>query len=392
VVTEQGARVGNTHTAVEAGWIRTVSIGCDSRIWLDKYNKIKVGHEKVTPLSQLAQRYDHVAKEMQKLNFDSSESHYLHDIEYWGLYKPIEPELYNTLSKVQQKVVDFISKKPERVSTIIQCAGVYHKAHLDMDMLISHGYIECSSVTPSDLFHADGSINIWDKNTARVALDYASKVAGVSNKKFIESTINTIVSLLVEEIIIYLACKDSGTKPMPVRIDGEWGRWMLKETLVDKNDFITINLDSKVPIIGTGAPAELFLKRSAEHLNAHFVLPENFEVANAVGAVSGSIMATREALVFTQQKGDTHTYVVKYKDDRKFFEEHEEACEYAENKARKLAKKAIKEAGATDPYVEMKVKTEGSLQRFTARAVGNPKISQNQKFYSDKKEVISEIP
>jgi N-methylhydantoinase A/oxoprolinase/acetone carboxylase beta subunit len=178
---------------------------------------------------------------------------------------------------------------------------------------------------------------------------------------------------------------------MPVRIDGEWGRWMLKETLVDTNDFIAINLDSKVPIIGTGAPAELFLKKSAEHVNAHFVLPSNFEVANAVGAVSGSIMETREALVFTQQHGEKHTHVVKYLETREYFEEHEDACEYAEEKARELAKKAIMEAGATDPFVEMKIKTEGSFQRFTARAVGNPKISHHQEFQKGQKEEISEL-
>ncbi len=392
VVSEHGARVGNTQTAVRAGKIRTVSIGCDSRIWLDQHNKIKVGPEKVTPLSQLALRYKSVAEDIYQLKYDSSGSYYMTDIEYWGLYNPLEMDYFNSLTDIQKKVINFIAEKPRRISEIINHSGVYHKSHLCMEELIKHGYIEYSSLTPSDLFHSDGSLDIWDNEAAHIALEHAGKIAGISRKKCIETTVDYIVSLLVEEIIIYLACQDSKTNDMPVRIDGEWGKWMLNETLEDKNDFIAINLDSKVPLIGTGAPAELFLKKAARHINAHFVLPKNYEVANAVGAVSGSVMETCEALVFTQQYGEKYTHVVKYKEKQEFFEELEDAFEYAEIKARELAKKEIIEAGATDPFIELSVKTEGSLNRFIARAVGNPRMSEkNKHINSEVKEPVHAV-
>src|SRR6056297_1862773 len=67
VVSEEGARVGDIKTAVEAGRIRTISLGCDSRISLDKYKKIKVGPDRITPLSQLAVRSQKVKKELKAL-------------------------------------------------------------------------------------------------------------------------------------------------------------------------------------------------------------------------------------------------------------------------------------------------------------------------------------
>lgn len=59
------------------------------------------------------------------------------------------------------------------------------------------------------------------------------------------------------------------------------------------------------------------------------------------------------------------------------FEELEEACDFAEEKAKKVAIRDVIDAGAEDPYVNIVHKTEGSLQRYIARAVGNPKISHH---------------
>ncbi len=376
VVSETGARVGDTETAVEAAKIRTVSIGCDSRISLDKYKNIVVGPDKVTPLSQLASRYESVAKELYPLPDRTSLGVYFTNIEFWCLYKQLDDSIYDRLGPIQQKVIQNISNEPISVRKIMQDVDVYHPAQLGMDELIRQGYIECATLTPSDLLHISGDMNIWDSEAAKAALDYICHLPRLKKTKFIEQTIDKIVSTIVEEIIIFLASQDEEQKKLPEKLDSKWGQWFLNEALSGKNDFITVKLDTRVPLIGTGAPAEFFLKRAAEHIKAHFMLPKHYEVANAVGAVSGSIMETKEAIVFTRETQDIHTFVVQIGDKKKHFEEFEEACEYAEEKIRKVARNAAIEAGAVDPYVEVKIKTEGSLQRYIARALGNPKISE----------------
>jgi N-methylhydantoinase A/oxoprolinase/acetone carboxylase beta subunit len=378
VVSEDGARVGDTQTAVEAARIRTISLGCDSRVSLDKYNKIQLGPDKVTPLSQLAMRYENVAKELNDLKNRSSMGIKFEEIEFWSLYKPVPETIVETLTPTQKNVVDAIGDEPKALARLLEIASVYHYSHLNMDHLIQQGYIECSTLTPSDILHVSDRIDLWDKEAAKTALDYICHKPELSKSKFIQDVFNRILSTIVEEIVIFLACQDGRTKVMPERIDGEWGRWMLREVLTERNDFITVNLDSRVPIIGTGAAAEFFIKRASHRVNAHFILPEHYDVANAVGAISGSLMEIKEAIVFTQISESQYTYVVKLGEKQRNFEEFDDACDYAADKAKREARKAVIEAGAEDPYVELIIKKEGSLQRYIARAVGNPKISEHQ--------------
>jgi N-methylhydantoinase A/oxoprolinase/acetone carboxylase beta subunit len=238
--------------------------------------------------------------------------------------------------------------------------------------------MECASLNPSDLLHVERAMDLWDRETAKAATDYYCNIYKTNRKDLIESVFNKVVDMIVEEIILFLACQNINPSKMPGSIDGEWGKWMLHEILYSDNNFLSINADSRYPIIGTGAPARHFLKKSAKLVNTKFVLPEFADVANAVGAVSGSVTEVREAIVFIQESDEQYTYIVKFEGKSKNFEEYQDACDYAEEKSRKLAKDAALKAGATDPYVEVERKKEGSLTRYAARAIGNPKLSDRQ--------------
>ena len=56
-ISEDGARVGMFETAVKAARIRTAGIGGDSRISIDAGGTVRVGPERVVPLSRLAARF-----------------------------------------------------------------------------------------------------------------------------------------------------------------------------------------------------------------------------------------------------------------------------------------------------------------------------------------------
>ena len=379
VVTEEGAMVGQTETAVEAARIRTISLGCDSHLSFDQHKNIQVGPDKVTPVSQLAMRYKNVAEELDGLKNHTNNGYKATDTEFWLLYHPLDKSIADNLSPIQQEVIELIKDGPCNLSKIIEKTGVYHATHLKMDGLIKQGYIEMSTLTPTDLLHVLGDMNIWDNAAAKNALEHFCKIPGLSASKFINKTMDIILSTMVEEIIIFLACQDIRKTKMPLNIDGVWGKWLLRETLKERNDYISVNLDSKVSIIGTGAPAEFFIKRASEHVRAHFILPEHYNVANAVGAVSGSLMETREARVFSQQTEEKHYHVVQFEEEKEYFDDYDEACSFAEKKIKKIAKKAAVKAGAENPYVELKEKREGSFRRYIARAVGNPKLSARQK-------------
>lgn len=374
VVTEEGAKVGNTETAVEAARIRTISIGCDSRIAYNDKKEIQIGPDRIRALSQIAMHHKNVAEEIINLQNSSTVRKNPYDIEYLYLHKPLEEYEFKQLSDKQKRVIELI-EKPRRLTEILSKAGVFHPSHLDINHLIQQGKVECSSLTPTDLLHVEKSMDLWNREVAKEATDYYCNIYGKSRKDFIEEVFNKIIDDIVEEIIIFLACQDTNPSKMPDSIDGEWGKWLLHEILYHQNNYLSIDVDSRYPIIGTGAPARHFLNKASKLVNTKFILPEHADVANAVGAVSGSITEVRESIVFIREDDEQYSYVVKADGEARNFEEFVEACEYAEEKSRALSKEAATKAGATDPFIEIERKVEGSLTRFIARAIGNPKLS-----------------
>ena len=377
IVSEQGARVGNCETAVEAAKIRTISLGCDSRIHHNEKNELLLGPERVRPLSQIAIYHENVLNDFMMMQKKTMIGRNPADIEYWYLHGSIDDATFESLNDKQKKVIELI-ERPHKLSGVLRKTGVYHVGQLDMDNLIKQGIIECSAITPSDLLHVDRSLNLWNREVAKIALDYYCRIYGKDPKPFIEEVFNKINDELVEEIIIFLACQKTDPYDMPASVDGEWGKWMLQQILYSDNYFLSIDADSRYPVIGAGAPARHFLKKAARTVNAKFILPEFFDVANAVGAVAGSVSEIREAIVFTRDTKEKYSYVAKHEGLIKEFKEYGDCCEYAEEMARKLARKAAIESGATDCFVEIDRKVEGSLLRFIARAVGNPKLSKKQ--------------
>ncbi len=375
VVSEDGARVGNCQTAVEAAKIRTISLGCDSRIHHNEKNELKLGPERVRPLSQTAMHHDNVVSDFYNLQNSTTMGRNPEDIEYWYMHDPVDDNTYESLNDKQKKALDLI-QKPYRLSDLLKKVGVYHVGNLNLDDLIRQGKIECSALTPSDLLHVERSLNLWDREVAKAALEYYCRIYSKAPKMFIEEVFSKIIDILAEEIIIFLACQNIDPTEMPVSIDGKWGKWMLQQILHSDNYFLSIDADSRYPIVGAGSPAKHFLRQTARTVNAKFILPEFFDVANAVGAVSGSVAETREAIVFVIDDKEKYSYIAKHEGRRKEFKEYADCCEYAEQKAKKLARDAAIKAGATDCFVEVKRKVEGSLLRFVARAIGNPKLSE----------------
>lgn len=375
IVSEEGARVGETETAVEAARIRTISIGCDSRISFDQRNDLQVGPDRVRPLSQMASIHQKVAREIYSMKNDPSAFRNEFDLEYWYLHRPPDNSLLEALDDKQRQLLDRIIE-PSKLSDLMKEFDVFHPSHFNLNEFIRQGHIECATLNPSDLLHVNGDMDLWDSGVAEIAAGCIAEYYGLKKKDLIKQVFDKIVNVIVEEILIYLACQQAGTKSMPPNIDGKWGKWMLMEILNSGNDYISMELNCPFPVIGTGAPARYFLGDVVRYFHNRLIIPEFSEVANAVGAVSGSITEVREALVFIRESEDFYAYQVKYDGKFEKFETYDEACDHAENVSYEMAKEAAIEAGSSTPYVERNRIVEGSLTRFVSRAIGNPRLSK----------------
>ena len=178
---------------------------------------------------------------------------------------------------------------------------------------------------------------------------------------------------MVQEAIIFLG-RQADNSQLPGQIDGAWGKWLAGEILTGQNPYLAVTIASRFPVIGIGAPAAIFVKGVARLLQAPFILPDFAPVANAVGAVAGSVVFEKEAIVYARQNMGATDYLVQIEGEHKDFAENEDAVEYAEKEVTKLARKGAIAAGAVDPQVLLETRTEGHLQRIIARGIGNPKL------------------
>jgi hypothetical protein len=131
--------------------------------------------------------------------------------------------------------------------------------------------------------------------------------------------------------------------------------------------------------VGIGAPAGIFLPRVAELLQTDLILPNHHAVANAVGAVAGSVMLAEEAWVLPEMRDMfVAGYIVQAGAGRSSFRRLEEALDYARETTRKRALEKADAAGASEPHVRLEEIPAGeSSLRVRAVAVGSPRLGPN---------------
>ena len=144
----------------------------------------------------------------------------------------------------------------------------------------------------------------------------------------------------------------------------------------------------KPPIIAIGAPVGTYFPPVAAQLNARLVIPEHVEVANAIGAITGSIIETVEILIDPiYSPAGIKCYTVHSPVEKVDFDDLDSATAYAENMAERLARERATQSGAGQLEVQieksdqMATAVEGLSEsefllasHITATAIGKPNV------------------
>ncbi len=196
------------------------------------------------------------------------------------------------------------------------------RLHLEraLDRLMGMGAVIRAALTPTDVFNAVGLSSIGDVDASALGLEAAARFVGVAADLFARRVFSAIEERLFFEIIGSSlgaegshGLSDFGILSAPI---SEWLR--------TKKDGRGVDLDIKLKdtIVGVGAPVGLFVTPVAERLGARCVVPQDAAVAGAVGAVSGVVSATREAVIRAFGDGG---FVLFTPTDRKTFAKLPEA-------------------------------------------------------------------
>jgi N-methylhydantoinase A/oxoprolinase/acetone carboxylase beta subunit len=374
VVNEEGATVDTYKTAVKAANLFSIALGGDSQIRLNREKEVAVGPERVVPLAYLAEQYPKILDRLNILARQSGENLSQAWLEYWFLLR--EPPNNSLLKRSRHKMlIAFLRQGPRPLPEILNHLGLLHVSQIDADDLIRQEIMGKAGLTPTDLLHVEGRFTPWNTKAASLALDAFCRFRLQDPKALRQQ----VWSLMIENIVGAIVSFLSGKRLLPPSLpDDDIGRWFFLNSIYADHPQLETRLRLRQPIIGIGAPASIFLKDVAEVLHTDLILPDHHEVANAVGAVAGSVMVTEESLVYPRMSEDGFNvigYYVQVSDGRKLYEGMQEALSYARTAVQECALDAARRAGADNPQVTVKEEKDGlDAYRIQARAMGNPRL------------------
>jgi N-methylhydantoinase A/oxoprolinase/acetone carboxylase beta subunit len=374
VVNEDGATVNTYKTAVKAANLFSIALGGDSQIRLNREKEVDVGPERVVPLAYLAEQYPKILDRLNILARQSAAYISPDWLEYWFLLR--EPRDNRLLKKPRHKtLIEFLRQGPQPLPEILSHLGLLHVAQIGADDLIRQEIIGKSGLTPTDLLHVEGRFAPWNTRAASLAWDAFCRFQLQDPNALRRQVWSQMIENIVGAIVTFLSGKRLSPPSLP---DDDIGRWFFLNSIYAHHPQLETRFRLHQPIIGIGAPAGIFLKGVAEVLHTDLILPNHHEVANAVGAVAGSVMVTKEILVYPRMSKDGFNvigYYAQASDGRKLYEDVQAALSYARTAVQKRALDAARSAGAENPQMTVKEEKDGlDAYRIQARAMGNPRL------------------
>lgn len=371
-ILEEGTRVGEFNTAVRAADIRSIGLGGDSIIAFDLEDQITVGPSRVRPLAKIAHEEERVARDLASLSHQDQNKLSPSHLEYWYLLRKPSRVIDNPRSRDALRLLE---DGPLSLPKILETLEVFHPLQFGGPSLIKEEIVGRAALTPTDLLHVRGDFSPWNNRAASIGTHLMASFQGLSDEAFIQAVLDHITVHISREVISYLTRQTLEPAPYYVTPD-DLGLWLFQENLTGNDPYLGSKISLKMPIVGIGAPAHIFLPPVAEVLHSEFITPPHYEVANAVGAVSGSVIAEGEVWVYPQvQNTRTVGYHVQFKDNRERFPTKREAIEFARNKTTQQALQAAEELGIVDPHLEVQQLPDGAESyRIRAQAIGSPKM------------------
>ncbi len=374
-----GATVGGWRTMVEAIDVRTFGLGGDSRIVFNREKRrFIVGPERVMPLSLLIMQYPELKQDLiEQLELPRSTTHSAEFV----LAHAAEP---TDLTTQQKELWQRIKEKP------IALQSLFSDQTLDRALirLIQRGIVLRAGFTPTDACHILGDITVWDIEAselgAELLMRYSENNLGASyaTSKQFSASVKEEVSRLSALAVLETQASDAIKNKSRFKTGlSESQIELLYDTFGnDTNNELQLQASLGIPVIGLGAPAASYYPRSCELLNTESVLSKQGGVANALGAVVGTVRQQQE-MVLTSAGGKSVN--AHFPDGTQLFEELEVAATAAIDWARKEAFELARQAGAsninvTHSRVDNIVEAEGEVvffdSKIVATAAGRPSV------------------
>ena len=343
-VCSQGAKVGGWRTHVQALDMSTVGLGGDSEICFEK-QELTVGPRRIAPMSWLGSQYD-ISGELEFLqqNLDSfiTSSTPIQFLVKTGTGEKME------LNSEEEKILSALEKGPCSILELAERTGVGYWLMLRFKRLEDHYLIQRCGITPTDILHIKNELSLWNRDAAVGAAEVMCKRAKISVEELCDRADRINTRRLVTELIK----KQLPLESDPDSMDTCPSCQTIIDTLFGRASSFTVTIRFEHPVVGLGAPAEYFLSTVSKYLDVDIVIPRYAEVANAVGAITSSVVVKKEVSIIPTSEG---TFAVLGIPGHVTYKTFEKAREYATVQLKNLLQKMAGAAGTSEKQVKIRI-------------------------------------
>jgi N-methylhydantoinase A/oxoprolinase/acetone carboxylase beta subunit len=403
VLNSDGAIVGGWQTMVQAVQIHTYGLGGDSEVHLDESGWADLGPRRLVPLSLLAYEQPRILDELKRQREKRVPDLYAARFAViQRAWKDRAGELEGSLQQILQQL-----EGGQAVALDILFRGVESQYLLEtrLKRLSALGYIAISGFTPTDAAHVLGLHDAWSREAAvlgaELLLGVLHRLPGgekgiesaeqlcreVLDRTILQAGRAVTAAVLAEGYGFHLesfpavrdlfvdqalSMESDVSVPAPPSVAGS----------AQSSDLLDISLRLKRPLVAIGAPVATYFPEVARSLHSELVIPDHAEVANAIGAVVGSIMQSVRVLITPQEAGEV--FRAHCEDGVHDFSDLEEAVAFALQAAEERAAELAGKAGAVAVTVSSERQDKNALaagEEFfiqslvTATATGRPHLA-----------------
>ncbi|GGK68069.1 hydantoinase/oxoprolinase N-terminal domain-containing protein [Amphritea balenae] len=349
----EGARVGDWQPMVEAVRVYSVGLGGDSEIHYSTAEGIGIGPRRVVPMCLLGHQYPWVLERLE---------HQLNDYpnarnNRFVMRLEANEVLLNQLGEHERYAWERLADGPIELE-----AAVMEDRNLGRSLakLQRAGLAIYSGFTPSDVAHVLGLSKHWSTDTANLAAKVWAKqlrnLYGMGKWELgdAKEPCREVYQLIVTKISTTLveAGLHQAGKLSEARAQNLAG--LLTELIFNSEQepgagaLFNLDFAADYPLVAVGAPSASYYPVVADMLGTELILPEHGNVANAVGAVMGSVVQRAKVTISQPTYGAFSLY---HKGEPKRFSNLQEAEHCAEQIVREEALKAALAAGAASVEV-----------------------------------------
>lgn len=340
-----GIAIGKWKTFVDGLYINTFGLGGDSAIHY-KDGRLLLEEYRIVPLCVAAHLYPSLLDSLKQI-LVQKRKHSMFLYEHYMLIRDIsDSSRYTPREKALCRI---LREKPLPLSEAAQAVGT-DMYNLNIDGLLKDGVVQICGLTPTDIMHIRGDFDSYELEASRLGAEFVAYNLSITIEDLCHQVYGEIKSKLYFHIVKVLL---ENTYPHYRKngIEGDTEKFI--QTAYDMatakkgKELFSLAIQTDYQLIGIGAPIGIFLPEVAQLLGTTATIPDNYQVANALGAIIGNISASSSIEIKPNLGVEgISSYTVYGIADNQVFEELEQAEEYALVVAEKAAKEEALLRGA----------------------------------------------